>query len=73
MKHEEFITMVAKETGVTQRDVRKIIQNISQNIIAITKDGEEVSIFGFGKFNFIEGTKFNYIDFTPGKRWRFKK
>lgn len=51
MNKRELITLAAKETGVTQRDARKIIDSIIKNMGDAIKNDGAVTLLGFGVFS----------------------
>lgn len=50
MNKQEFIAAVAAEAGFTQADVAKVVNASLDVITGALKNGEEVVITGFGKF-----------------------
>ena len=50
MQKTEVIARVAKETGMTQTDTAKIVNALLTVITDALKDGEKVTLTGFGAF-----------------------
>lgn len=51
MKKYEFIAEVAKKTGLTQTDVNKVVDAMSETIVeACVENGDEVNLPALGKF-----------------------
>lgn len=51
MDRKEFIEKVAEKTGADYRDVENVFQKFIDLIITALRDGEKVSITGFGTFS----------------------
>jgi DNA-binding protein HU-beta len=54
MNKNELIEHIAQEFEVPKTYARDIIDNVFDTIAASVQQGEEVSIFGFGKFKLVE-------------------
>ncbi len=50
MKKAEFIQAVAQKSGLSKKDVQKVIDTALEVITQALKDGEDVSFIGFGAF-----------------------
>ncbi|MCW2339122.1 DNA-binding protein HU-beta [Sphingobium sp. B2D3A] len=50
MNNADLAQKVADATGVTKADARKYVDAVFAELAAAAKNGEEVSINGFGKF-----------------------
>lgn len=51
MNKRELIALAAKETGVTQRDTRKVVDSLIKNMGDALKKDEAVTLLGFGVFS----------------------
>ena len=51
MTQQQLIEALAKETGYSQKEVRKFIDKITGIITEKVKKGEKVAITGFGTFD----------------------
>lgn len=47
---KELVLTVAKETGITQVDVKRVVQRTLDNLIANLKEGKTVELRNFGVF-----------------------
>lgn len=50
MNKNELISSVAQSTGYTKKDTSVVIDSLFDTILNTVSNGEDVSIFGFGKF-----------------------
>lgn len=50
MNKGELVDQVAKETGVTKKDVDKVISATVDAIMAAVAEGDKVTLVGFGSF-----------------------
>lgn len=50
MNNKEFISALAKKTGVTVADVTANVETLLSTIIARLKDNDQLNISGFGVF-----------------------
>lgn len=50
MTRSELITKVARQTGVSAVHVEKVLDGVVDNIIETLKEGDKVTIAGFGRF-----------------------
>ena len=51
MKKNELVSVVAEKTGLTQKDVTSVIDEMSKTIVkTCVDDGEEVNLPAIGKF-----------------------
>ncbi|TVQ64554.1 MAG: HU family DNA-binding protein [Spirulina sp. DLM2.Bin59] len=50
MNKGELVDQVAKETGVTKKDVDKVISATVEAIMAAVAEGDKVTLVGFGSF-----------------------
>ncbi|MBX3082898.1 MAG: HU family DNA-binding protein [Anaerolineae bacterium] len=50
MQKTEVIARVAKESGMTQADTAKVVNTLLSVITEALKDGEKVTLTGFGAF-----------------------
>jgi DNA-binding protein HU-beta len=54
MNKNDLIEHIAQEYELTKTFARDIIDNVFDTISASVQKGDEVSIFGFGKFKLVE-------------------
>src|SRR6478609_7234985 len=54
MNKNDLIEHIAQEFELTKTYARDIIDNVFDTISASVQQGDEVSIFGFGKFKLVE-------------------
>ena len=54
MNKNDLIEHIAQEYELTKTFARDIIDNLFDTISASVQQGDEVSIFGFGKFKLVE-------------------
>jgi DNA-binding protein HU-beta len=54
MNKNELIDLLAEEHELTKTFARDLVDSIFQKITDSVQDGEEVAIFGFGKFKVVE-------------------
>jgi DNA-binding protein HU-beta len=54
MNKNELIDLLAEEHELTKTFARDLVDSIFQKITESVQDGEEVAIFGFGKFKVVE-------------------
>ena len=54
MNKNDLIQSLTEEHDLTRTFARDLVETVFQSITAAVKDGEEVSIFGFGKFRVAE-------------------
>jgi DNA-binding protein HU-beta len=54
MNKNELIDLLAEEHELTKTFARDLIDSLFQKITDSVQDGEEVAIFGFGKFKVVE-------------------
>jgi DNA-binding protein HU-beta len=54
MKKTELIAKVAQATGLTKKDVNKVIDEAIKAIEEALKNGEKVSFIGFGSFEVVK-------------------
>lgn len=54
MNKNDLIEQIAEEYELTKTFARDLVDNIFQTITDTVQKGEEVSIFGFGKFKIVE-------------------
>lgn len=54
MNKNDLIEHIAQEYELTKTFARDIIDNVFDTISASVQQGDEVSIFGFGKFKLVE-------------------
>ena len=47
----DFVSMVAKQTGLTKVDSNKAVDAFVESVTHILSKGDEVSFIGFGKFS----------------------
>ncbi|MGL4521764.1 MAG: HU family DNA-binding protein [Bacilli bacterium] len=50
MNKTELINAVAEETGLTKKDATKAVETVLSSIVDALKNGDKVSIIGFGNF-----------------------
>lgn len=50
MNKGELVDQVAKETGVTKKDVDKVISATVEAVMAAVAEGDKVTLVGFGSF-----------------------
>lgn len=50
MNKNELINSIAKSTGYTKKDTTAVVDTLFDIILDTVSEGEDVSIFGFGKF-----------------------
>ncbi len=51
MNKEDLIEVVAKSSGFTKKNAEKAVTHVLGSIFEALKQGEEVQIVGFGRFN----------------------
>ena len=54
MNKNELIDLLAEEHELTKTFARDLVDSIFQKITDSVQEGEEVAIFGFGKFKVVE-------------------
>lgn len=54
MNKNDLIEFIAEEHEVTKTFARDVVENVFQAIADSVQKGEEVAIFGFGKFKMVE-------------------
>lgn len=54
MNKNDLIESLAEEHELTKTFARDIVENIFEMIMDAAKKGDEVSIFGFGKFKIVD-------------------
>jgi DNA-binding protein HU-beta len=54
MNKNELIDLLAEEHELTKTFARDLVDSLFQKITDSVQDGEEVAIFGFGKFKVVE-------------------
>lgn len=62
MTRSELITKVAEETKMNENQVETVLDTIVDTIIESLKDGEKVTIAGFGRFEMRERKTKSYIN-----------
>ncbi len=50
MKKSELVSALANTAGMTQKDVSKVLDALTETITATLKKGEEIVLIGFGTF-----------------------
>jgi DNA-binding protein HU-beta len=50
MNKAELIAVVAEKTAVSRKDVDKVVNGVLDTIMETLKNGEKVSLVGFGSF-----------------------
>ena len=50
MNKAELISVVAEKTAVSRKDVDKVVNGVLDTIMEALKNGEKVSLVGFGAF-----------------------
>lgn len=50
MTRSQLISKVSRQTGLAQADTEKVVDAFVDNIIDSLRDGEKVTIAGFGRF-----------------------
>ena len=50
MNKSEFVSRVAKKTGMTTAEAQRVVQSVLDEISDALKSGEDVAFAGFGKF-----------------------
>jgi DNA-binding protein HU-beta len=80
MNKSELIDAIAEDSGLTKTDIEKVINSFVNVTRVALKDGEDVSLVGFGSF-FVKDTAGRSgrdfktgapISIPPGKSVRFK-
>ena len=54
MNKNDLIEHIAQEYELTKTFARDLVDNVFQTITETVQKGEEVSLFGFGKFKLVE-------------------
>ncbi|HEX2053742.1 MAG TPA: HU family DNA-binding protein, partial [Actinomycetota bacterium] len=54
MNKNDLIEFIAEEHEVTKTFARDMVENVFQAIADSVQKGEEVAIFGFGRFKMVE-------------------
>ncbi len=54
MNKSELIEEVVHNTGISQKDVKTVLNDALETIVAEVADGVEVQLSGFGKFTRVE-------------------
>lgn len=62
MTRSQLITSVARQTGVSEVQVENVLDAIVDDIINTLKDGEKVTIAGFGRFEMRDRKTKAYIN-----------
>jgi DNA-binding protein HU-beta len=50
MNKSEFVSRVAKKTGMTTAEAQRVVQAVLDEVSDALKSGEDVAFAGFGKF-----------------------
>ena len=50
MTKKDLVLAVAKETGITQVDVKRVVQRTLDNLVANLKEGKTIELRNFGVF-----------------------
>ena len=50
MNKEELVTALAAKTGLTKRSAEEVVNALTETIMDIVRDGDKVTIAGFGTF-----------------------
>jgi len=53
MTKEEFISRIAKETGISKALAEKVVNSFTSNVTRVLKRGERLSLTGFGTFSVV--------------------
>ena len=64
MNKEEFIKQCSDTTGLTQKNIRLVLESLVSTIKIQIAQGNSVSIYGFGKFDVTEYPAKKY--YKPG-------
>jgi DNA-binding protein HU-beta len=51
MNKGELVTKIAKETGATKLDTEKVLNSFMETVKDTLKEGDKVSLLGFGTFD----------------------
>jgi len=54
MKKPELVEAIASKTELTKKDVDTVVSSMIDTIVEQLKAGEEVDLYGFGKFEVID-------------------
>ena len=54
MNREELITVVAARTGLTKKSAEEVLDTIQDTIMDAVRDGDKVTLTGFGAFLLVE-------------------
>jgi len=54
MKKSDLVSVVAKKTGLSKKDVNAVIDSCIESIEESLKKGEKVSFIGFGSFEVVK-------------------
>ena len=54
MNREELITAVAARTGLTKKSAEEVLDTIQDTIMDAVRDGDKVTLTGFGAFLLVE-------------------
>ena len=50
MKKNELVSIVSEKCGITKKDCMLVLESMLDTITETLADGEDVMLFGFGKF-----------------------
>lgn len=65
MNKEEFIEQCSSSTGLSKKNVRLVLESLVSTIKLQIAQGNTVSIYGFGKFDYTEYPSKKY--YKPGE------
>lgn len=68
MTKTELISAVAEKTGYTKKDTAIVVDNVFNTILDTVASGNDVSIFGFGKFTTSNRSEHNGINPQTGEK-----
>jgi len=68
MNKSELVEHLAKETGVTKKDAKTMIDAFVATVKGALKKGEKVALIGFGTFATRERKKRNGVNPKTGKK-----
>ena len=51
MSKEALVDQIVKNTGMTKKDATAAVQAFTQGVTDLMKQGQDVSLIGFGKFS----------------------
>lgn len=67
MNKKEIIEKIANESGLTQKDVGKLLDSFVSVVTKTLKQGEDIVLVGFGQFMVAERAARPARDFRTGK------